>query len=145
MKNRRHRWSQSDDEALRIVTGQLQHLYGARNKPLDFWTAVAGKLMPGLVVSPAACAKRWSTLTKEKAGSTLAQASNTQAAVPVNNGHIVVSFVPVRPSSVRHESTGHGKTWCGIRYKEHKVIADEQPNCKRCAARAADNATLSLF
>jgi hypothetical protein len=55
----RHDWQTEHDDALRaaveVVTGQLPLARG-----VSLWSAVAGRLLPGLVVSADACRARWS-------------------------------------------------------------------------------------
>jgi len=67
MKIKRHRWTEGDDGALReavsVVFGEDDD---ERSRKVATWSAVAGRLLPGLVVTPAACRARMASLERSE-------------------------------------------------------------------------------
>ena len=63
----RHRWSEPDDAALREA---VEVVYGdeddERSPKVSSWSAVAGRLLPDVIVTPAACRARHAWLREEE-------------------------------------------------------------------------------
>jgi hypothetical protein len=69
---KQHIWSASDDERLKIAVDECKPIFEhfeQQNKSytqLNAWDAVAGRLLPEVCVTGAACKRRWEVLKEQK-------------------------------------------------------------------------------
>ena len=68
---KQHKWSSNDDERLKNAVEECRPLFEhfeEQNKSytkLNAWDAVAGRLLPGICVTGAACMRRWEVLREQ--------------------------------------------------------------------------------
>ena len=69
---KQHIWSSSDDEKLKVAVEDCKPIFEhfeQQNKSytkLNAWDAVAGRLLPEICVTGAACMRRWEVLKEQK-------------------------------------------------------------------------------
>ena len=69
---RQHIWNASDDELLKKAIDDCKPIFEhfeSQNKAytkLNAWDAVAGRLLPNICVTGAACKRRWEILQEQK-------------------------------------------------------------------------------
>ena len=74
-KQKLHNWTSGDDDALRTAISDCEPIfehYRTQNKKyteLNAWDAVAGRLLPDICVTGAACRRRWEII-KQRENST---------------------------------------------------------------------------
>lgn len=72
-KKKIHKWSSDDDDRLKIEVEKCKPIFEhfEQNKSytrLNAWDAVAGRLLPEICVTGAACMRRWQILSDKKRG-----------------------------------------------------------------------------
>jgi hypothetical protein len=70
---RNHNWTEADEAALTAAVEALQPLMdhyannvGSAGAVTGWWNAVAGRLAPGVLVTGAACKRRWGIMASKK-------------------------------------------------------------------------------
>lgn len=67
-----HRWTAADEDALEAameaLTPLLAHYERQRGHGRAWWDAVAGRLAPAVLVTGAACMRRWELITERRQG-----------------------------------------------------------------------------
>lgn len=67
-----HAWTESDDKLLKKAIEDCEQLftyYKEQNKSYNdsnVWDAIAGRLLPGICVTGAACRRRWEIINKKE-------------------------------------------------------------------------------
>ena len=81
-KTHRHQWTEADEDALRdaVMVVFRSELPKSVERRLAGWSAVAGRLLPDLTVTPDACRTRWQVLLDREREEERARAAAREAA-----------------------------------------------------------------